>query len=153
VSDWAVTFLGVIAVATLVTAVVQVVVLVSTGLVVRRLGRLVDRIEQDLQPLFGQLHAIAREGARAASLGVAQVERADQLFADIVRRLDETLDGVQSVIAKPAREGAAILAGLKAALDTVRASARAHALAPRTTTPCLSSKSAFCLRSSRLQPP
>jgi hypothetical protein len=120
VSDWAVTFLGVIAVATLVTAVVQVVVLVSTGLVVRRLGRLVDRIEQDLQPLFGQLHAIAREGARAASLGVAQVERADQLFADIVRRLDETLDGVQSVIAKPAREGAAILAGLKAALDTVR---------------------------------
>jgi len=120
VSDWAHVFLGVIAAATLVTAIVQVAVLVAAGRLARRLERFVDQVEQDVKPIFGHLNAIGRDASRAASLAAAQVDRADRVLADLVERLDRTLDAIQSSIARPAREGAAILSALRAALNAIR---------------------------------
>lgn len=119
-SDWAVVFLGVIAVATLATAVVQIGVLVAAGRLARRIERLADKVEQDLQPIVGHLDAIGREASRATALATAQVERADQLFAEVARRVEQTMDGAQNALAGPAREGAALLAGLRAALAALR---------------------------------
>jgi hypothetical protein len=120
VSRWTEIFLGIIALATLATAVVQIAVLVAAGRLARRVDRLVDQAERELRPLFDQLHAIARDAARAASLATAQVERADRVFADLAHRIDETLATVQGVIAKPAREGAAMLSALRAAINALR---------------------------------
>ena len=119
-SDWAVVFLGVIAVATLASAVVQIGVLLAAGRLARRIERLADQIERDLTPMFGHLNAIGRDAARAASLAAIQVERADRVFADLVQRLDQTLATIQTSVVKPAREGAAILSGLRAAIDALR---------------------------------
>ena len=119
-SDWASVFLGVIAAATLVTAVMQVAVLLAAGFLVRRIGRFVDLVEQEVKPILGHLNSIGRDASRAASLASAQVERVDRVFAMLVERLEETLDTIQTAVGKPAREAAALIAGLRAALAIVR---------------------------------
>ena len=119
-SGWTDIFLGVIAAATLITSILQVGVLVAAGRLAMRLMRLVDRMEREVKPLIGHLDAIGRDAARATSLAAAQVERADGLFADLAQRLESTMDAVQSAAGMPAREGAAIMAGFRAALSSLR---------------------------------
>ena len=119
-SDWAELFLGVIAAATLVTAITHVGVLVAAGLLARRIRRLTDKIDRELTPIFEHVNAIGRDASRAASLAAAQVERADRLFADVVQRVEGVMNTVQSAVGGTAREGAAILAGLRTALSVIR---------------------------------
>ena len=64
-------FLGIIAAATLVTAMLQIGVLVAMGLLVRRVFQLVDHIDKELKPIFESVQSIAREASRAASLATA----------------------------------------------------------------------------------
>jgi hypothetical protein len=113
-------FFGIIAVATLVTSILQVGVLVAAGLLARRLHRAADRAERELKPIFDHLNSIARDASRAASLATAQVERADRLFADVAVRLESTLTSVQSIVTAPVREGAALLSALRAVVNVVR---------------------------------
>ena len=125
---WSEIFLGVIAVATLMTAIVQIGVLIAAGLAVRRVGRLLDRVEHELKPAFAQFNTISREAARAVSLVTAQVERADKLFTDFAERVETTVSTVQNQILGPAREGKAFITALRTALDVIR-EARRHARA------------------------
>jgi hypothetical protein len=120
VTDRSELFLAVIAGATLLIALVQVSLIVAAGLVARRLGRLVDHVEREITPIFGQLNAIGRDAARATSLAAAQVERADQLFADVAGRIEQTLTSVQKSLQAPAREGRALMSALRVALQTIR---------------------------------
>jgi len=120
VNTWAEVFLGIIALATLLTALAQIGVFVAAGLVARRVAKLADSVDRELKPLFGHLDSIGRDASRAASLATAQVERADALFADVAVRIEDTLDTVQSSIAGPAREGRAILSAFRAAFSAFR---------------------------------
>jgi hypothetical protein len=120
VSNRAELFLGVIAVATLGIALAQIGVVVVAGLAARRVAKLAETVERDLKPLFGHLEAIGRDAARAASLATAQVERADQLFADLIIRLDQAMKTVQASIELPAREGRALMSAFRAAFQTIR---------------------------------
>jgi hypothetical protein len=120
VNGWALFFLGVIAVATLGTAIVQVGIVVYAGRLARRLTRMVDDVDRELKPLLGSANAIGRDAARATALAVAQVERADRLFGDLAMRIDETLHTVQQIIIAPAREWVAILTGLRTAVGVFR---------------------------------
>lgn len=113
-------FLGVIAVATLLMAVVQVGVIVAAALLARRVSRLVAQVERDIQPLFGHLNAIGRDASRAAALAAAQVERADKLFADLAVRIEQTLNGIQTSLGAPVREGRALLSAFRAGLQVIR---------------------------------
>jgi hypothetical protein len=113
-------FLGVIAVSTLLVAIVQVGVVVAAGVALRRLGRLVDTVEQEIKPIFGHVNTIARDASRAAALATAQVERADKLFSDVAVRVDEALNAVQASIGAPAREGRALLSAFRAAFQAIR---------------------------------
>jgi hypothetical protein len=120
VNGWALFFLGVIAVATLGTAIVQIGLVVYAGRLARRLTRMVDDVDRELKPLLGSANAIGRDAARATALAVAQVERADRLFGDLAVRIDETLYTVQQIIIAPAREWVAILTGLRTAVGVFR---------------------------------
>jgi len=120
VSGRAELFLGIIAVATLATAIVQVGVLVAAGLLARRLQRAVESTERELKPLLEHLDAIGRDASRAASLATAQVERADRLFADVALRIEQILALIQSVVTGPVREGAAVMSALRAILSFLR---------------------------------
>ena len=117
---WAYVFLGVIAVATLTTAIVQVGVLIAAGRVARRIEGLADQMEHEMRPTFEHLNAIGRDATRAVSLATKQVERADRLFGDLALRVEETVAAVQDTVTGPAREGQALLAALKAAFSVLR---------------------------------
>jgi hypothetical protein len=117
---WSQIFLGVIAVATLTTAIVQVGVLIVAARLTRRAVQLTEKIEREIGPAFDHLNKIARDASRAVALATAQVERADRLFTDLSKRVEETVSGFQATVAGPARSGMALFSAFRAALDVIR---------------------------------
>jgi hypothetical protein len=117
-------FLGIIAVATLLMALVQVSVIICGVMIARKLARIVTDIEREMTPIMQNLNAMARDAARATALAAGQVERVDKLFADLSLRLEQTAATVQKVIIAPLREGAAVMAGVKAVLAVLKALTR-----------------------------
>jgi hypothetical protein len=113
-------FLGIIAVAVALMAAIQVGAIIVGARVARRVDRLANQIERDIRPVFENLNVMSAEAARAASLAATQVERADRMFADVAHRVEQTLNTLQNRVLGPAREGAALLAGLRAALGVFR---------------------------------
>jgi hypothetical protein len=120
VNGWSEPFLGLIALATLVMAVIQVGAIVVLARLARRVDVLTTQVERDIRPLLDHLTTLAAEASRTASLATTQVERFDRLFADVAGRLDRALSDAQAALAAPAREGLALLAGLRAGLAALR---------------------------------
>jgi len=121
VNTWATVFLGIIAMATLVTAILQVVVLVAAAQLVKRVGRFVDVVEQDVRPIIANVSSIARDASRVASLAAAQVERADQMLSSTVHRLEDLLTHVQTLVTNTLREGNALMMAVRAVMAVIRA--------------------------------
>ena len=113
-------FLGIIAAAVAIMAAIQVAAIIVAARLAKRVDRLADQIEQDVRPVFQNLNVMTAEAARAASLAATQVERAERLLVDFVQRMDVTLNMLQTRVLGPAREGAALLAGVRAALSVFR---------------------------------
>jgi hypothetical protein len=113
-------FLGIIALAVTVMAAIQVGAIIVAARLARRVDRIATQIEQDIQPLFQNLHSLTAEASRAASLAALQVERAEKVFTDLSQRVDQTLVTLQNRVVAPAREGFALLAGIRAGLATLR---------------------------------
>ena len=112
-------FLGVIAVAVLVMAVIQVAAIVFAMSAARRIGQVADRLEQDLRPVMQNLQTMTAEAARVTNLAALQMERADRMFADLSRRAEQVMAVVPSLLG-PAGKGMAFLNGLKAALAAIQ---------------------------------
>ncbi len=120
-STWATVFLGIIAMATLVTAILQVVLLVAGYQLVRRIGRFVAVLEQDVRPILANVSNIVRDASRVASLAAAQVERADQVLSQAMRRLEDLLSNLQGVITSTLRQGNALMIGIRAVMAAIKA--------------------------------
>lgn len=118
--SWGEIFLGVIALATLTMATIQVAVIVYGLSVARRVNKLLANVEQEIKPLAENVNAIARDAARITSLTAGQVERVDRLVTDLSVRIDQTASTIQDTILRPLRDGAALLAGAKAAIEVLR---------------------------------
>jgi hypothetical protein len=117
---WAQVFLGVIAVATLVMALVQVSVMVYGWMLARKMARIIGDIEREMATIMDSLNAVARDAARATALAAVQVERVDRLFSDLTSRVEQTAATIQNAILAPLREGAAVMAGFKAVMALFR---------------------------------
>jgi hypothetical protein len=63
---------------------------------------------------------MSSEAARAAALAAKQAERLDRVFGEMVQRVDATLAAAQEFVTGPARQGMAIMAGVKAVIDSFR---------------------------------
>jgi hypothetical protein len=124
VSVWGEVFLGIIAAATMAMAIVLVAVLIAATRLARQVGRLLDRLEVELTPLFGHLNAIGRDASRAAAIATGQVERIDRAINDLAGRLDHTLQALQATFVAPMQEGKAILNALAAVVGSMRAGRR-----------------------------
>lgn len=119
-NDWSQAFLGVIAVATAVMAVMQIGAVVVLARVALQVRDIVATLQQDIRPLIGRANQIAEEASRTATIATAQAQKIDQLVTDLTRRVDETSAVVQQAIITPAREGMAIVAALKAGFGALR---------------------------------
>ena len=111
-------WLGIIAVAVLVMAVIQVAAIVFAMSAARRIGQMADRLEQNLNPVVSNLQTITSEAARMTTLAAAQVERADRMFADLTRRAEQVMAALPTLLG-PAGKGLAFLNGIKAALAAI----------------------------------
>ena len=117
---WSDLFLGVIAAATLIMALVQVGAIIAALRVTRQAQQAIQSVHQDVKPLLARAQSIAEEASRTVALATAQAQKVDRLITDLSQRVDETATVLQEAIITPAREGLAIVAALKAALSALR---------------------------------
>jgi hypothetical protein len=113
-------FLGIIAFAVLIMALIQIGAIFAGIRLARRVDRLATQLDQEIKPLIANLTSLTSEAARAASLAAKQAERLDRVFGEMVQRVDQTLAAAQAFVNGPARQGMAIMAGVKTVLDTFR---------------------------------
>ena len=109
--------LGIIALAVLVMAAVQVAAIFAGIRLAKRVDQLAVQLDQEIKPLIASLTSLSSEAARAATLAAKQAERLDRVFGEMVQRVDETLAAAQEFVTGPARQGMAIMAGAKAVID------------------------------------
>jgi phosphohistidine phosphatase SixA len=114
-------WLGITAIAVLIMAIVQVVV----GLLLMRIAKdaaaTMQELRNEVRPLIQKAHKVADDAGRVSALALTQVERVDQLMASTAMRIDDTLQIVQTSLIAPVKQGAAVMAGLKAAMAVFRA--------------------------------
>jgi len=120
VNDWNQVFLGVIATATALMAIVQIGAIVVLARVAVQVQGIIATIQKDIRPLIARASAIAEEASRTATLATAQAQKIDRLITDLTRRVDETSAVIQQAIITPAREGMAIIAALKAGFGVLK---------------------------------
>lgn len=120
-------FLGIIAIAVLTMAVIQVAAAIFAARAARQMGDVVSRFESTVQPILANLppilanlQAVSADAARASAAATTQVERAGQLLHDLASRVDQTVMAVQESILRPARRGIAFLHSVQAILGAFR---------------------------------
>lgn len=135
-NEWSGVFLGIIAVATLIMALIQVGAIIAILRVAKQAQASIAMLQRDVTPLLAdarpllsdarplltRAHEIADEASRTMVIATAQAQKVDRLVTDLARRVDETSVLVQQAIVTPAREGIAIVAAIKAALGVIRRS-------------------------------
>ena len=119
-NDWAPVFLGVIAVATMVMAAIQVGAIVYGARAAQRIEQLLGRLEGDLKPVLERAKQVSDDAAKMSALATVQVERVDRVFQDLSERIDETAVLIQRALVTPAREGAALFAAIRATMAALR---------------------------------
>ena len=136
-TDWNLVFLGVIAAATLIMALIQVgMIIVAAGVAKKAQAAVagaqaalttaqqtISSVRDDIRPLISKANAIAEEASKTATLATAQAQKVDRMVTDLAARVDETSSLVQQAIVTPARQGIAIMAAVRATLGALRSGA------------------------------
>ncbi len=120
---WGVVFLGVIAAAT----VVQAVVLVGLARAGQRLGRQVEdlrrRIDEDIRPGLESLTRVTHSLATISDVAAVQAQRLGDVMSGVLDRAEETVDFVQKMLLKPLgslSDVLALLKGVRHGIDVYR---------------------------------
>lgn len=108
--------LGIIAASVGIMALIQIGAIVAGVRLAKRVDRLTSQLEQDVKPLLANVTAISDNAARASSVAAAQVERVDTTMREVLARLDNTVATAHHIITGPARNGVAVVAGVRAAV-------------------------------------
>jgi len=123
-TEWSGVFLGIIAAATLVMALIQVGAIIAVLKIAKQAQDVAKQaqdvltsVHRDVKPLLARAGEIADEASKTATIATAQAEKVDRMVTDLTRRVDETSSLVQQAIITPAREGIAVVAAIKAALS------------------------------------
>jgi hypothetical protein len=120
VTDWQVTFLGIMAVALAVMATMQIVTALALLRATREISGAVREIQRDVRPLIDKATRMTDDAARVTALALVQVERVDQLVSSLAARIEETVGIVQGAVVQPMKQGATVVAAFRAVLAAVR---------------------------------
>lgn len=125
-TDWAVVWLGVIAVSVGVMALIQIGLIVVSLRVARQLSETANDIRREIGPLVDKVNGltdkvgrIADEAGRATALATIQIERIDQMLTTATARVDEGLNIVRHAMGGPLRQGYAIALAVRAAISAL----------------------------------
>ena len=91
-------FLGIIAAAVLVMAVIQVGAIVLAARAARRVGEAMARFEEDVRPIVANLKSVSADAARISSVAAAQAEQAEQVLSRLRDRIDGLVQALQEAI-------------------------------------------------------
>lgn len=117
--SWGDAFLGVIALATLTMAAIQIGVIVAALRVARQAQETLATVRRDIAPLVTKVTAVAEEASRTAALATAQAQKVDRLMTDLSQRVEYTAAVVQEAVIAPARQGMALVAAVRAAVGVL----------------------------------
>jgi sugar-specific transcriptional regulator TrmB len=112
-SDWALVFLGVIALASLAQTVFLIVLALESRRMAARIEELRDRFEKDLRPSLDNLSRITRNLAEISDLGVVQAHRVDEALSDTLEKVRDTTETVRKFLVRPLLPLADIVAFLR----------------------------------------
>jgi len=113
-------FLGVIAVATLVMALIQLCVLVAGIIAVKRLHEVLVRVEASVHPVLAHVDDLVVDATASIAAVRVQIDRVEQQAVNVLRRTDQAVQRVQDYVVTPAREGMALAAGARAVFGAFR---------------------------------
>ena len=119
-NGWILACLAVMALALVAMAAGQVMLALVATRVARQTTEAVQEFRRDIRPIVERVQKIAEDTSTAAALAAVQAERIDQIIEMTAQRIDETLTAVQKTVLRPLRQGAAVVAGLRAALAVFR---------------------------------
>jgi hypothetical protein len=114
-------FLGVIAAATLVMALIQIGLVVGGIIAVKRLNEVVARVEESAKPLLAHADELVVDTTASLAAVRAQVDRVERQAMLVLARTEQAVQRVESYLVAPAREGIAIAAGARALFSAFRA--------------------------------
>lgn len=119
-SDWAVVWLATIALALVVTAVVQVMMAIAALRAARLAAETMTELKRDLKPLIEKAHKIADDAAAVTALAATQVERVDRLLGTLAMRVDDAVVFAQQAVIEPFRRGSMLLGALRTGFSLFR---------------------------------
>jgi type IV secretory pathway VirB2 component (pilin) len=114
---WLLACLAVMAVALVAMAIGQVVLALTAARMARQANETIQQFQRDVRPILDKVQKIADDAQKTSGLVAVQVERFDVMMEASAKRLDETLKSVQEIVAGPVRQGAAIVAAIRAAVE------------------------------------
>jgi hypothetical protein len=119
-TQWSVTFLGVIAAATLLMALIQIGLIVMGLRLARRVNEITTEVQREIRPTIAKISAVTDDAARAAAIAVTQAQRVEHVLSDIGSKADRVISVASHAMLVPAREGIALVSALRAVLAVVR---------------------------------
>src|SRR5262245_571624 len=113
-------FLGVIAVSTLVMALVQLGVIIAGIVAFKRMNEVVARVEESARPMLAHVDDLVVDATESLAAVRAQLDRVERQAMHVLSRTDQAVNRVQNYLVAPAREGIALAAGAKALFGAFR---------------------------------
>lgn len=113
-SNWALSFLAVLAVLSLAQTVCLALLALDARRTQRELTVLGRQISRDLSPMIDDLSRIARNAAEVSERGLVQVQRLDAAIGDAAQTLDDIVGTTRQVVLPVAGRLAAVTAGYRA---------------------------------------
>jgi hypothetical protein len=114
------------AIALVAMAIGQVVLALTAARMARQAADTVQEFRRDLRPVLDKVRQIADDASKTTAIALVQAERIDQMMESTTRRIDETVTVVQGLVTGPVRQGAALMAGLRAAIEVFRGGSERH---------------------------
>jgi hypothetical protein len=113
-------FLGVIAVATLVMALIQVCLVIAGIIAVKRMQEMLLRVENTVKPVLAHVDDLVMDATASVAAVRVQIDRVEQQAVQVLKRTDQAVQRVQDYLVAPAREGIALAAGARALFGAFR---------------------------------
>jgi hypothetical protein len=113
-------YLGAIAAATVLMALVQIGVLVAGIIAVKRMREALVRFEDSTRPMLAHVDDLVVDATESIAAVRAQLDRVEQQAVHVLTRTDEAVQQVRHYLVAPARQGIALAAGARALVGGLR---------------------------------